>query len=215
MKTNKMLKSVLAITVLSLIIYSGLTEYNKKIIIENDAIETSGNGFGHSVNVLLIIENERNGEIIYRMEKNDDLALRSFAGLIHYMIKGTDTQNSYYYRIDTGASTVINLEEFIERLEKDVSIYIGTGTTAPAYEDWRLEALVYSDRVEAIGYSYSVLKMNATLVSTFNILNTYAITECGLDLDIRYNALVFRDVFGAINVISGDVLTVKYIIMFN
>jgi len=215
MKTHKILKSIFLITALSLSIYYGLTLNKINIIEENEIIETSGNGYAQSMGVMLIIENERNGEILYRMEKEDDLILRSVAGIFHFMLKGNDAESSYLYKITTGASySMVNNYGFGEPKS---TIRIGTGTTPPAYEDWKLETEVYSDEIEAIGYTVSGLEMNATSLATFNILDTHAITEAGISVNYYtlFDCLLFRDVFSAINVIPGDILTVKYIVMWN
>lgn len=221
MKTNKILKTILVITVLSLSVYYGLTLNKVNIANKDEIIETSGNGFGQSLGIVLIIENERDGEIIYRMEKDDDLALRNLAGFTHYMIKGSEDEISNSYRITTGASVPIDLDDSSHNiLCLKATMYVGIGTTAPTYEDWKLETETYEDYTEAIGYSVNGLQMNATYVTTFNIDDTYAITEAGFSINFYYNAvymdfLVFRDVFSAINVVSGDLLTVKYVVMFN
>jgi len=219
MKTNKIIKSVFAILLLSLTVYGGLIEHRNSIIIEEELIETSDNGFSQSMGIVLIIENERNGEIIYRMEKEDDLSLRSLAGIIHFIIKGSDLEASYVYDDETGSSTSLHLSQTHYLYKDYAEICIGTGTTAPTYEDYKLETKRYGDRVEAIGYSVDSLQMNATFVTTFNIDNTYAITEAGLINEVKsYSQVgftIFRDVFNSINVESGDLLTVKYVIMFN
>jgi len=215
MKTKKMVNGFFAILVLSLTVYGGLIKYNNSIMVEDELIETSGNGFGQSMGVMLIIENERNGEIIYRMEKEDDLILRNMAGCFHGMLKGQDVETSTIYKMSNGASYTLS---FSYGFNSDRSrIRIGTGTTAPTYEDWKLETEIYGDKVEAIGYSVSSLEMNATSITTFNILDTYAITEAGLSFYYHTidDFLMYRDVFDAIKVVSGDLLTVKYILMFN
>jgi len=219
MKTNKTLKSIFIILALSLTIYGGLIKDNENIIFEQGLIEKSGNGFGQSMGVILIIENEREGELIYRMEKEDDLALRSLAGLIHLMLRGTDTELSYGYKLVGGAQQQYYIDQTTKYIMKSKAMmFIGTGTTASTYEDYSLEVVRYSDGVEAIGYSVNSLQMNATYVTTFNIQDTYAITEAGFTFwgdTENSHFMIFRDVFGAINVVSGDLLTVKYIIMFN
>jgi len=220
MKTENILKTILVITILSSTVYYGLTLNSVNVINEDEIIETSGNGFGQSLNMVLIIENERNGEIIYRMEKDDDLALKNLAGFMHFIIKGTDVENSLGYLITTGASYTLLLDSSSYYLAGSQSaIRIGTGTTGATYNDYKLETERYCDRTEAVGYSVNGLQMNATYVSTFNIDGTYAITEAGFSAGIYpgslKEALWFRDVFNAINVISGDLLTVKYVVMFN
>lgn len=219
MKTNKILKTILVITALSLSMYYGLTLNNVNIIDENETIETSGNGLGQSLNIILIIENERDGEIIYRLEKDDDLALKSLAGFMHFITKGADVEESTLYSISTGLGSPFSYSTTRVFTRKEAEIHIGTGTTAPTYDDWSLETKIYEDNIEALGYSVDGLQMNATYFVTFNIDDTYAITECGFQMAFFHSVLrpfmIFRDVFSAINVISGDLLTVKYVIMFN
>ena len=221
MKTNKILKTIFIITFLSISIYYGLTINNKDAPNIHEIKETSGNGFGQSLNIVLIIENERNGEVISRMEKNDDLALRNLAGLMHYIMKGSDVEPSTAYKLTDGSSFALDLDDsssdYIMNLY--TAMHIGTGITAADYEDYKLETSVYNDRIEALGYSVAGLQMNATFVTTFNIDNTHAITEAGFTFYTKNggnnHCMLFRDVFSAINVISGDLLTVKYVIMFN
>jgi len=207
MNTKKILCLMGIITLLSTGLFYVLKYENDKQIIE----EKSGNGITQSTNVVLIIEQYRENELIYRMEKDDDLILRNIAGMFHQMIKGTDIEVSYVYKLTDGGALVVSASTIANS-----RIRIGTGTTTPAYADWKLETQVYVDEVEALMYSYSGLKMNATFYTTFNIVASYAITEAGLSASISgYDSLVFRDTFSAINVISGDVLTVKYVMMFN
>jgi len=219
MKTENLIKTLLVITVLSLSVYYGLTLNNVNIIDEPEIRETSGKGFGQSLNIVLIIEQERNGELIYRMEKDDDLATRSLAGLIHLMIRGSDAEPSYGYKLIGGAQEAYTIDQFGKYISQYKSnVYIGTGTTAPTYLDYKLETSVYDDETEAIAYSVDGLQMNATYYTTFNIVNTYAITEAGYAFygsDEASYFMIFRDVFSAINVVSGDLLTVKYVVMFN
>ena len=220
MKTNKAIKSIFVIIILSLTVYGILIENNNDIIVEDEIIETSGYGHGQSIGVILIIEHERNGEIIYRMTKDDDLTLRNVAGIMHFIIKGVEIENSLGYKITTGAQFTLDIDSTVDYIHAYMAeMHIGTGTTAPTYEDYKLETSIYNEQTEAIGYSVSSLQMNATYVVTFNIDNTYAITEAGFVGRVvnggTNEIMLFRDVFSAINVISGDLLTVKYVVMFN
>ena len=170
--------------------------------------------------VTLVIENERNGKVIQRIVKDDDLCLSSLAGFWHNMIKGNDGEESFVLDETTGASKGVVMQgATYYMLPVLSSIKIGTGTTAPAYANYKLETEVYTDNVEAVGYSVSSMELNTTLVATFNIVNTHAITEAGMTMSIKQfvttEFMIFRDVFSAINVISGDIVTVKYIITFN
>jgi len=173
--------------------------------------ETSGDGVSQSFNVVLIIEHYRESNLIYRLEKDDDLILRNVAGMFHYAIKGTDAETSYYYKLADGSlGSVGGVTSSLAQIR------IGTGTTTPAYADWKLQTQVYADKIEELVYSDSVLEMNATFYTTFNIVSSYAITEAGLSSGLApHDYLLFRDTFTAINVISGDLLTVKYVVMFN
>lgn len=220
MKAKYLVASMLGIVILSLAVYSTLHSVSEINITNIDEPKTSNeDGFGSSIGVVLVIENERNGEIVHRMVKDDDLSLRSMAGLWLTMIKGTDVEVADVYRITDGVQTGILLHTSYHINPLNSMIRIGTGTTGATYIDWKLETEVYTDKVEAIGYSVAGLEMNCTFTATFNILGSYAITEAGVstiyDAFSNTEFLIFRDTFSAINVISGDILTVEYIIMFN
>ncbi len=219
MKAKYLVASMLGIVILSLAVYSTLHSVNDIIITNvDDEVKTRGNGFGQSMGIVLVIEHERDGELISRMVKDDDLAIRNLAGLFHLLIKGSDAEISHYYVEAGGAERDFTATTDFDR--DGALIRIGTGTTAADYMDYSLEtAVMTGELIEAIGYSVSGLEMNATIVSTFNIDNTYAITEAALDcadwVGFSQALVLFRDVFSPINVISGDIITVKYILMFN
>jgi len=221
MKAKYLVASILGIVILSLAVYSTLHSVNEIIITTVDEPITSGDsGVSQSIGVVLEITNERSGEVIHRMVKDDDLVLRSMAGLIHYIFKGSDIQQSQGYMVTTGASFNFDIDSTADYIRPNIAkIHIGTGSTAPVVANYKLVTKVYDDDIEAIGYTVAGLQMNVTFVTTFAIDATHAIREAGLagyrtdggDSDF----MLFRDVFGVINVVSGDILTVKYIIMFN
>jgi len=220
MKSKYIVASVLGIVILSLAVYSTLHSVNNIIINVSDETITSGNaGISQSIGVLLEVTNERDGEIIHRVVKDDDLVLRNMAGIMHFMLKGTDVEASIAYKISNGAPVTLDLNFGGDKIESDMAkMYIGTGSTAPIVTNYKLEVPVLEDYVEGIAYQVAGLQMNASFVTTFNIDGTYALREAGLATYINGGNnpfLIFRDVYGVINVIAGDILTVRYVMMFN
>ena len=221
MKAKYLVASMLGIVILSLAVYSTLNSVSNISIISVDEPNTSGgSGYGSTVGVALLIENERDGEIIHTMYKDNDLVLRNVAGIMHYMMKGVDAENSLGYEMTTGTQFTLRFDTSSNYLYPSQSkMYIGSGSTAPTYSDYKLETVEYEDFNEAIGYSVAGLQMNATFVTTFTITGSHAIREAGYGTYHTITPagwfLLFRDVFPVINVISGDILTVSYILMFN
>ena len=167
---------------------------------------------GQSFGVELQVQVERDGEIVDSFIKNDDLVLDNFVNITMAMFRGDDSHDIYFQRT-TGALTIFGGTTYFGG--ENARIQIGTGTTPPDYDDYELVNGLTTEVVEQISYSESGNQMNITAVATWNIDNTYAITEYALRGDVGYTCLVFRDVADAVNVIDGDILTVKYVIQLN
>ncbi|RLG77356.1 MAG: hypothetical protein DRO12_02450 [Thermoprotei archaeon] len=89
-------------------------------------------------------------------------------------------------------------------------IAIGTGTTSPSAGDTALESEV--DRAEAtVGRTTtSVTNDTATFDATFNFTASYSITEAGIFDASSGGNMLARHTFSAINVQSGDSLTISW-----
>jgi len=95
-------------------------------------------------------------------------------------------------------------------------IAIGTGTTAAAAGDTALESEISSgggERAQDASPSRTttdVTNDTAVIDVTFNFTSSFAVTESGLFNAASSGTLLARQVFSAINVASGDSLTITW-----
>lgn len=92
---------------------------------------------------------------------------------------------------------------------------VGTGTTAAAVGDTTLETEISDSglsRVNATAsrVTTSVTNDTAQLVTTFSVSGTKAVTEAGILNASSSGVLLCRQVFTAVNVVSGDSLQLTY-----
>lgn len=92
-------------------------------------------------------------------------------------------------------------------------IAIGTGTTAAAATDTTLETEITTGggaraSATASRTTTDVTNDTATLVHTFSLTSTFAITEAGALNAASSGVLLNRQVFSAVNVVNGDSLQV-------
>lgn len=90
-------------------------------------------------------------------------------------------------------------------------IAIGTGTTAANATDTTLETEITTNggqRAAGTGTQTTTTVTNDTaqLVVTFSLTGTFAVTECGVLNAASTGDLLARQVFSALNVVSGDSL---------
>jgi len=94
-------------------------------------------------------------------------------------------------------------------------IAIGTGTTAATVTDTALETEIASgggERADAAGsrITTSVTNDTAQLLATFDFTGSFAVTESGVLNAASAGIMLSRQVFGAINVVSGDSIQVTW-----
>lgn len=177
--------------------------------VTNDGLPTQ------SVNVILITEHYRDGELIEKQVKDDDLILDNFAKIIESAFHGYSAI-PYAKPEDAGSVGLFggnNYEGSSSRIQ------IGTDNTAPATTDYLLIGKTYDESVEQVTFIISGNEMNVTAFCSFGITGTYGINEVGLFYETQTDndeIMACRDVLpSTINVVDGDVLTVKYVLQFN
>lgn len=92
---------------------------------------------------------------------------------------------------------------------------VGTGTTAAAAGDTALETEIVDSGLARAAATASrvttdVTNDTAQLVKSWSVSGTKAVTECGALNAASNGTLLGRQVFSAINVVSGDTLQVTY-----
>jgi len=94
-------------------------------------------------------------------------------------------------------------------------IAVGTGTTAAAIGDTALEAEIVDSGLARVSSTTSRVTTDTTndtaqLTTTFTVSGTKAVTESGVLDSASTGTLLARQVFSAINVVSGDSLTITW-----
>jgi len=92
---------------------------------------------------------------------------------------------------------------------------VGTGTTAAAATDTTLQTEIVDSglaRVNASASRTTITQTNdaATLITTFTVTGTKAVTEAGVLNAASSGVLFARSVFTAVNVVNGDSLQLTY-----
>jgi len=175
-----------------------------------------------SLGLVVILEHYRDEVLIDRVEKENDIFLKNFGSYWAASFQGTDSGVGVYYNVynenDGSTKTFYWADE--NRID-NTNIHIGTGTTAPALTDWSLETEAYEKKVMQIVYSVTGSQMNVTMACSFTIDASYAITEVGYSNMLyagtgNIYVMMARDITPApLNVVEGDIVTVKYVIMLN
>lgn len=94
-------------------------------------------------------------------------------------------------------------------------IGVGTGTTAANVADTTLETEITDSGLERASASVSLVTTTVTndtaqMVVTFTVTGTKAVTESGVLNASSSGSLLCRQVFSAINVVSGDSLQITW-----
>lgn len=210
--------TTLMIMALSVGLLSTYLTANPEYILLETVQTSSGSGVDDSLGLVLIVEHYRDNKMIERVEKENDIFLRNFGSYIASTLAGVDTTSFYLNDYNTGASRA-QLWADSQRIDQTTA-YIGEGTTPPALLDWSMETPVQNGIIQQVGYTISGSQMNVTMAISFGITDSYGINEVGfsymLDIVTLYHYLMARDILPSqIDVISGDILTVKYVMMFN
>lgn len=97
---------------------------------------------------------------------------------------------------------------------------LGTGTTAAAATDTALETETSASGLERAAATVSRVTTTVTndtlqLLKTFTSGATVAITECGIFNDASVGTMLGRQVFSAVNVVSGDSIAITYKVSFS
>jgi len=88
-------------------------------------------------------------------------------------------------------------------------VAVGTGTTTPAATDTALQTEVARQAATVSRVTTSVTNDTAKMETTFNFTASYAITEAGTFNASTGGTMLNRHTFSAINVNSGDALTIS------
>lgn len=210
---------LLGIMALSIGLLSNYLIANPEYILINTVTSDNSGGVDNSIGLNIIVEHYRNSELLSKQEKENDIFLRNFGIYLCGTFKGSD-------------ATVMYMNEDVAGLQKSFSwidysytsqsqMMIGTGTTAPTLLDWSLETEVYYDEIMQVGYTVSGTQMNITYACSFGIDAPHTIGEAGFTYTLdtgatNYPFLMARDLLPTpIAVIAGDIVTVKYVMMFN
>jgi hypothetical protein len=94
-------------------------------------------------------------------------------------------------------------------------IAVGTGTTAAAAGDTALQTETAASGLSRVAGTASLVTVTTTndtaqLTTTFSVTGTVAVTESGVLNAASVGTLLCRQVFTAINVISGDSLAITW-----
>jgi phage tail sheath gpL-like len=94
-------------------------------------------------------------------------------------------------------------------------IEVGAGTTAAAAGDTALQTAITDSGLARVNGTVSLVTTTVTndtaqVTTTFSVTGTKAVTEAGLLNASSSGTLLCRQVFSAINVVSGDSLTVTW-----
>lgn len=94
-------------------------------------------------------------------------------------------------------------------------IAVGTGTTAAAIGDTALQTETATSGLSRVAATASLITVTTTndtaqLTTTFTVSGTVAVTESGVLNAASVGTLLCRQVFTAINVISGDSLAITW-----
>lgn len=111
----------------------------------------------------------------------------------------------------------------ISWLSGHIRIAIGTGTTAPDKDDFKLETYWDDNSISQPTLTYSGSQMNISFSSSFTLTSAKSISEAGLMFNqfckstgYEYSDLyVARDTFTPIAVPQGGTITIVYTIRFN
>lgn len=96
---------------------------------------------------------------------------------------------------------------------------LGTGTNAAAATDTQLQTESSASGLARAAATVSrvtttVANDTLQLLRTFTAGASAAITECGMFNDASAGTMLGRQVFAAVNVVSGDILTITYKVSF-
>jgi len=96
---------------------------------------------------------------------------------------------------------------------------LGTGTTAASATDTTLETETSASGLARAAATVSrvtttVANDTLQLLKAFTAGASVAITECGMFNDASVGTMLGRQVFAAVNVVSGDILTITYKVSF-
>jgi hypothetical protein len=89
-------------------------------------------------------------------------------------------------------------------------IAVGTGTNPPSVNDTGLQNEVARASATVGRTTTNVTNDTATWSATFNFTSSYAITEAGIFNASSGGTMLARQTFSAVNVVSGDSLTINW-----
>jgi len=173
--------------------------------------------------VTLELYQYRDGELIDTRIVEDDYILRN---LVYIYLLGLAGDRSVESRAAYKIIDLTNVERTgsassgLYFTSTDARIRVGTGSNPVSISNYALQTEVMTQVVDDGKIWSNGNQFNVTADSTMVSPSAYAIRECGLsvswfDASAFKTVLICRDVFSAINLNAGDVLTVRYIFRFN
>ena len=156
------------------------------------------------------------------MAKKDKVGLR---GLITFEVtnkKGKLKEKKSIKNVicDLGLKAITGLTGNIDSQTAFTYLGVGIGTTAANQTDTALESEIVDSglaRASVTPTSETTTETDDTLqlVKAWSVSGTKAVTECGILNAGAAGVLLGHQVFSAINVVSGDTLTVTYQVVFS
>ena len=137
-------------------------------------------------------------------------------GHLEVFKNGKRVVNKHNLVVDTGFNDIIrtnmlNLEADADHVDGCRYVAVGTGTTAAAAGDTALGTeTAVSGLSRALGTYTEPATKQGRVAKTFSVTGTVAVTEAGLLNAAAAGILLNRQVFAAVNVVSGDELTIQY-----
>lgn len=180
--------------------------------------------------LLLVKAYDKDGNLIAERVKEGDLWLKNFLFIIYGVFnprEGSDPS----FTTDTGETQTIDVKDYSTPSIFDhlgdsnnfVKIAIGTGTTTPYVDDYKLESEVARATVSEPQYNIIGNAMNITFSATFTLDTATDISESGVvigcnrdtTVDVDWWMFVIRDTFDPVSVPAGGTITITYIIRLN
>lgn len=171
---------------------------------------------------LSLVARDRDGKVIGKVCKDDDMILKQFADIILFGLVGHSnayTSDTYVTsKSEDGAAQTVRIFRtdatsfIVGSTESRRKIVIGTGTTAPVRTDFVIETPYANSEAVSVAQTAGYV----SFVAAIDCPTAATITEAGLSN--KYNVsgvglrwfLLLRDTFDGIDVPEGGTLTVSY-----
>ncbi len=183
--------------------------------------QVASDRLGGNLGVKLVIEVHRKDGTVERYEKEGDLILKNFAMMLVKGIRGkNDPDNEDDYVNINGGKVSGNgpqLGSSISSGSPSSRIYLGSGTTPPTINDYKLENVVLSFYIQDADIIINGSDITIDIFGSYTLDTACNVSEVGLAFYgygiSPYWVLLFRDVLAnPIQLNAGDGITVHYYI---